>query len=288
VGYEDVWKTTNRGDSWTKISSLNLTNKIRSMAIAPSDNKTIYITDFDNLYKTTNGGTSWTNLTSSLPSTSNSINYISVDANNPSKLWIALGGYDNLKVFESANGGTVWSNISDGLPSVPANTIIENKLSGSQQLYVGTDIGVFFKDGDSDWELFSADLPSVIVTELEIYYDETTPENNTLYASTYGRGLWKSTLASYDTESASGTEKLEEFGVKIFPNPSNGKVNVEINRDYNSANISVLDLSGKIIYSKTLSNNNSKEIDLSTYAKGMYIIQLDVDNEKIVTKLIIE
>lgn len=391
VGYEDVWKTEDRGDSWTKISSLNLSNKIRSMAIAPSDNKTIYITDFDNFYKTTNGGTSWTYLNTALPSTSNSITYISVDANDPSKLWITLGGYDNVKVFESTNGGLNWTNISSGLPSVPANTIIENKLSGSQQLYVGTDIGVFFKDGSSDWELFSADLPSVIVTELEIYYDQATSSNSVLYASTYGRGLWKSSLSTFelpaielqnvngtyyvsDDTSATinitydineifssntftaylsdetgdfsseiaigsldsdiagvieaeipagtisgsgykvkvkssnpvresniyggvevllnyvptGIEKYKDFGVKVFPNPSNGKVNIEINKDYYKANITVLDLSGKIIISETLSNNNSKEIDLSSYAKGMYIIQLDVDNEKIVTKVIIE
>jgi len=288
VGYEDVWKTTNRGDSWNKISDLSLSNKIRSMAIAPSDNKTIYITDFDNFYKTTNGGTSWTDLTSSLPSTSSSITYITVDVNDPTKLWITYGGYGNLKVFESTNSGSSWADISSGLPYIPINTIIQNIWSGTQQLYVGTDMGVYFKDGSADWELFSADLPSVIVTELEIHYDETSPENNTLYASTYGRGLWKSPLASYDPSDPSGTVKLEDYGVKIFPNPSNGKVNVEINKNYSEANISVLDLSGKIIYNETLSKNNSKEIDLSSYAKGMYIIQLDVDNEKIVTKVIIE
>jgi len=391
VGYEDVWKTTNRGGSWTKISNLSLTNKIRSIAIAPSDNNTLYITDFDNLYKTTNGGSSWTNLTSYLPSTSNNINYISIDANDALHLWIVFGGYDNMKAFESTDGGSNWSDISNGLPSVPANTIIENKLSGTQQLYTGTDIGVFFKEGSSDWELFSEDLPSVIVTELEIHYDETTPENNTIYASTYGRGLWKSSLSTFElpaivlqnvdgtyyvtddtsavinvvydinetflsntftaylsdetgdfsseiaigsldsdfagvieaeipagtisgsgykikvkssnpvreseiyggvevllNNAPSGIRKHKDFGVKVFPNPSNGKVNIEINKDYNVANIFVMDLSGKIIHSETLSGNSTKEIDLSDYAKGMYIVQLNVDSEKLISKIIIE
>ena len=36
TGYADVWKTTNRGTSWTKISTMNSSVKIRSMAIAPS------------------------------------------------------------------------------------------------------------------------------------------------------------------------------------------------------------------------------------------------------------
>ncbi|HAF28270.1 MAG TPA: hypothetical protein DCG75_04395 [Bacteroidales bacterium] len=198
LGYEDVWKTTNRGTSWTKISNLALSNKIRSMAIAPSDHNTIYITDFDNFYKTNNGGASWNNITANLPSTSNSITYISVDAGDPLHLWITYGGYDAVKAYESLNGGTSWTNISTGLPQVPANTIIQNKLSRTQQLYAGTDIGVFFKEGEADWTLFSNNLPSVIVTELEIYYNQTTPENSILYASTYGRGLWKSNLASFE------------------------------------------------------------------------------------------
>ena len=206
VGYEDVWKTTNRGNSWTKISSLSLSNKIRSIAIAPSDNKTLYITDFDNFYKTTNGGSNWINLTSNLPSTSNSITYISVDAYDPTHIWITFGGYNNVKAFESFDGGNSWNDISTGLPSVPANTIIQNNFSKTQQLYAGTDIGVFFKDGTSDWALFSNNLPSVIVTELEIFYDLSTPENSILYASTYGRGLWKSKLSSFDmTEILTGT-----------------------------------------------------------------------------------
>jgi len=199
VGYADVWKTTNRGNSWTKISTLNLSNKIRSMAIAPSDNQTLYIADLDYFYRTTNGGGNWSNLTANLPSTSNSITYISVDATDPMHIWITFGGYDNLKAFESLNGGESWTDISAGLPSVPANTIIQNKLSKTQQLYAGTDMGVYFKEGSGDWTLFSNKLPVVIVTELEIHYDNTTPENSVLYASTYGRGLWKSNLSAFET-----------------------------------------------------------------------------------------
>jgi photosystem II stability/assembly factor-like uncharacterized protein len=198
VGYEDVWKTTNRGDSWTKISSLVLTNKIRSMAIAPSDSKTMYITDFTKFYRTMDGGQVWDNLSTYLPVTDNAITYISVDEYDPRHIWITYGGYNNVKAFESVNGGVSWTDISNGLPPVPANTIIQNKLSKTQQLYAGTDLGVFFREGNGDWTLFSNKLPSVIVTELEIYYDKTTPENSVLYASTYGRGLWKSNLSDFE------------------------------------------------------------------------------------------
>lgn len=233
VGYADVWKTTNRGDSWTKISSLSLSNRIRSMAIAPSDNQTLYITDFDSFYRTTNGGSNWENLTSNLPSTSNSITYISVDAFNPVHVWITFGGYDNVKAYESFDGGESWNNISSGLPSVPANTIIQNKLSGTQHLYVGTDIGVFFKDGSSDWTLFSNNLPSVIVTELEIFYDNSISENSVLYASTYGRGLWKSNLSAFEVSEIYLNEITGPFYVS---NDSSAQIqiNYELNETFTS------------------------------------------------------
>jgi hypothetical protein len=197
IGYADVWKSIDRGNSWTKISSLNLSNKIRTMTVASANSDFIYLTDHNSFYKTTDGGQTWVDLTSNLPSTSNTITYITIDDLFPEKLWITLGGYNNQKAYESNDGGDTWTDISLGLPPVPANTIIQNKLSKTQQLYAGTDMGVFIKNGDSEWSLFSKDLPSVIVTELEIHYDKNQPNESVLYASTYGRGLWKSNLASF-------------------------------------------------------------------------------------------
>ncbi|MDX9845663.1 MAG: T9SS type A sorting domain-containing protein [Tenuifilaceae bacterium] len=197
VGYEDVWKSINRGDSWIKISNLGLSNKIRSMAIASSNSKTLYITDLNKFYRTTNGGTNWTDLTAKVPTTGNAITYISVDDKDPQRVWITLGGYGGSKALESTDGGETWNDISAGLPPVPANTIIQNKLSKTQQLYAGTDIGVFFREGNGEWTLFSNNLPSVIVTELEIHYDKQQATNSVLYASTYGRGLWKSNLSDF-------------------------------------------------------------------------------------------
>ncbi|MFA5648065.1 MAG: T9SS type A sorting domain-containing protein [Bacteroidales bacterium] len=210
VGYEDIWKTEDRGNSWTKISNLNISNKVRTMAISESNPNYLYIADLSNLYSTVNGGEEWVNLTENLPSDFNSITYISIDNKDSKHIWITSGGYvEGEKAYESFDGGKTWANISAGLPNVPANTIIENKFStGKQQLYIGTDMGVFFREDNNDWTLFSSNLPTVVVTELEIHYDTESPENSVLYASTYGRGLWKSNVAPFETpEIVLGTVK---------------------------------------------------------------------------------
>ncbi len=197
VGYADVWKTTDRGDGWTKISSLYVSDKIRSMAIAPSNNQVLYVAGLNNLYRTINGGQNWVDLTQKLPS-SNTITSIYIDDVDFNKIWITFGEYNSSRVFESNDAGNTWVDISTGLPAVPVSTIVKNKLSKTQQLYVGTDVGVFVKLGSADWTLFSNNLPSVIVSELEIHYDNSNPQNSVLYAATYGRGLWKSNLATFE------------------------------------------------------------------------------------------
>jgi len=50
AGYDKVWKTTNRGDSWSTASQvLSAGAKLRSLAIAPSNSSIIYVADPDNM-----------------------------------------------------------------------------------------------------------------------------------------------------------------------------------------------------------------------------------------------
>lgn len=193
AGYSNVWKTTDQGNSWTEISDMSTSDKIRSMAIAPSNTSVLYVADRSNIWKTINGGTSWTNITGALVGTG-SITYIAVKDNDENTLWVSLSGYNSNAVFESTDAGSNWSNISTGLPELPAYSIVQNKQStGAVQLYVGTELGVYFKNGTDNWIEFNTGLPNVKIGELEIYYDDV-PNNSKLYAATYGRGLWQTTV----------------------------------------------------------------------------------------------
>jgi photosystem II stability/assembly factor-like uncharacterized protein len=195
AGFDKVWKTTNRGDSWTSASQvLSSTVKLRSLAIAPSSPNVLYAADLSNMWKTSDGGvTNWTSIT--LPSISNSITYITVKNNDPNYLWMTVGGYtDGSKVFESTNGGSTWTNISAGLPNLPVMCLVYYKTATDRNvLFAGTDVGVYVKDGSNNWASYSTGLPNVVVSELEIYYGSGTPR---LRAGTFGRGLWETTIES--------------------------------------------------------------------------------------------
>lgn len=193
IGYDDVWKTTDGGSNWFAISE-NLTNgeNLHEIAVAPSNSNIIYTSRNSTLYKTANGGDSWEIVSSQLPN--KTISYISIHPTNPNKLWVSFSGFtSNQKAFTTEDGGQNWTNISHNLPNLPANCIIHKNNSNSEELFIATDIGVYYKNGAmNEWIPFNQGLPNVIVKELEIQYS-----SNTLYAATYGRGVWKSNLEAF-------------------------------------------------------------------------------------------
>ncbi len=201
AGYENVYKTTDSGNSWTAIST-NLTGSgstyLRSLAIAPSNGNYIYAATYSKIWKSTNGGTSWVDITSGLPTSSASLTYITVSATNPDNIYVTFSGYSfGNKVFTSTNGGSSWNNYSTGLPNIPVNCIVYEKNT-PDAVYIGTDLGVYYRNSTlSTWQDFSQGLPNVEVSELEIQYS-----NKKIYAASYGRGLWSSNLFSLITNDA--------------------------------------------------------------------------------------
>lgn len=192
AGYADVWKTTDRGDNWIIISSMNSTDLIRSMAIAPSNNQVLYVADYYIIWKTADGGTSWNDITGSLPVGSGIITSIAVKNDDANTLWVTLSGYNADKVYQSVDGGISWTDISAGLPQIPVYSIVQNKQSTSEvHLYAGTELGIYFKQGSNNWIAYNTDLPNVKIGEIEISYD-LNPQDSKLRAATYGRGLWES------------------------------------------------------------------------------------------------
>ncbi|MBI9034206.1 MAG: T9SS type A sorting domain-containing protein [Bacteroidales bacterium] len=259
VGYEDVWKTTDKGNSWTMIGDFS-DGQLHSMAIAPSNANYIYTATYSKLQRTTNGGTSWSNITSNLPISSVSIKYISVKADDPNTIWIAMSGYSGNGVYESVNGGGTWTNIASGLPDIPTNTVIQNKINTTEiELYAGTDAGVYVKIGSANWQSFSSGLPNVVIDELEIYYDDATSSNSRLRAATYGRGLWETDLydAVIPTPICTST---------ATPDCNTGTIRVSSNLS-GSQTFYLTDNSGTVLNNATA---NAAYYDFTSIADGTY------------------
>ena len=211
AGCANVWKAT--GTTFTKLTG-NLagtsTVSITSIAVSPANNQVIWAAKGGILYKTTNGGSSWTAI-STLPS--GTITDIVCHPSDANKAWVCFSGFSNAnKVFQTTTQGTSWTNLSASLPNIPMNCMVIDK-NGNDALYVGTDVGVFYKDASMTvWQPFYGTpslggLPNVIVTQLNIFYGSPSM----LRASTYGRGMWETTLyqpGSYAPDANFGADKM--------------------------------------------------------------------------------
>lgn len=185
-GFNNMYKSTNGGTSWTVMGNLNLgTTTITQFAVSPANSQVIWVSAGGSLYKTNNGGTTWTTISAVPPGT---ISYIACHNTDANRAYITYSGFTNSnKVFQTNDQGVTWTNLSGSLPNVPINCV--TYMNGSSDgLYIGTDVGVFYKDASFNvWQPFSSGLPRVIVTQIEIFYT-----GNKIRCSTYGRGMWES------------------------------------------------------------------------------------------------
>jgi hypothetical protein len=180
----------------------------------------------------------------------------------------------------STDGGISFSAIAPGLPAIGKNIIVHQGLNSLNPLYVGTTLGVFYKDDSmATWANFDDNLPNVSVTDLEINLVDFK-----IIAGTYGRGAWQCAIP---TQSSLANETFEMENIAIYPNPSEGIFNVAM-RTINPKTILVYDIIGKIVYSKSEFETNQSNVafDISDVSAGVYFVKIISENKSVTRKII--
>ena len=87
---------------------------------------------------------------------------------------------------------------------------------------------------------------------------------------------------------SAGIDKNNLFDLMIFPNPTNGELNITFNNEQNDDfTVYVTDLAGRVIYNSIVSSS-IHSIDLVKNANGAYILHLANDNSRVTKKIIIQ
>ncbi|MBC7382945.1 MAG: T9SS-dependent M36 family metallopeptidase [Bacteroidia bacterium] len=77
--------------------------------------------------------------------------------------------------------------------------------------------------------------------------------------------------------------------ISVFPNPTTGIINIQLNTTAQFNQITLYDLTGKIIMQKACNNTNTGiALDLSNAAKGIYFLQLTSNSGAVCKKVIVE
>lgn len=154
-------------------------------------------------------------------------------------------------------------------------------LSNPALIVFGDDMTTEEQDGmiEGDIMLFSViDAETGIDSELSLVFDSEQP-NAGIFVP-FGLSKVKSSITVV------GESILQ--CANIYPNPSNGKINIFIVEITENIDVFVLNAQGQIVASEKLNAENTKSIDLSNLSKGVYFVKLISENEEHTRKLIIQ
>lgn len=266
-----VYKSTNNGNSWTAISQ-QLSRDFDNLKIAPSNNQIMYFSENSRIYRTLDGGeTAW----EMMPAFGGFANSIAVHPTNPLKIAVATNSISG-KVVISNDGGETWIDYKKNLPNFSSLAVVWDD-NGQDGLYVGMNYGIYYIDNMTDnWLPYSTNLPNVIINELAI-----NNETNTLYAASYGRGLWASPLVE---DLLGNQDFIDSNTVIVYPNPATNFLNVTLPLTTNVA-VRLFDTQGKLLqYRRNLENVSTITINTETLAPGIYFVRLETANGKITKK----
>lgn len=116
------------------------------------------------------------------------------------------------------------------------------------------------------------------------------------------RGLGLSASQGSSNSKMDGTEAFDvpegcELGVEdhgnlkngflIYPNPSNGEINVQSKYDIGQAKVSIFDMNGRIVFSQEIEMRQTSSINASGLTAGIYLIQIEGEGYSQTSKLII-
>ncbi|MGQ9540153.1 MAG: VPS10 domain-containing protein [Armatimonadota bacterium] len=203
-----VWKSTNRGSTWTNLTDFLAAQYVGCLTIDPVDPNTIYLGTGEEyyagntlggvgIYRSTDGGNSWT-LVGSGTFAGQRINEIVIDPNNRDK-WIVS---TDAGIYVTANGGGSFSRRLSGIASVlrmhPTNpNILWAALgnpwgSSTNGVYVST-------DGGTTWTRYSALPLGTSVGRIELDVCRSDPNvlyvvfGETFIAGARIHSVWKTT-----------------------------------------------------------------------------------------------
>lgn len=269
----------------TNLTNALLTSSPTAFAVSPytTTSSTLLVgTRLGKLLKVTNANTgthSWTDITGT--SFVGSISDVEYGASE-NEIFVTMHNYNVVSVWYTADGGITWVSKEGNLPDLPIKCILKNPLNANEVI-IGTELGVWYTNNFNatapTWNQSYNGMSNVKVMDLDLRND------NTVFAATYGRGIFS---GQFTQPSLSTNDNVLNKGIKVYPNPSNGIVNVSIDSYAGNITVEVFDMNGRKVFSNSGDYMKANTINLQGFQKGVYILNLKGDELSYSEKIILQ
>ena len=96
------------------------------------------------------------------------------------------------------------------------------------------------------------------------------------------------TSVSKLVDTSMSTISLNESEVTIFPNPATNELYIKNNNNLALQNISIADLTGKVVFNQDIQNIDSNAVNITSLAKGIYLVTVETQSGLTATSKIIK
>lgn len=213
TGSQYLFRTTDEGDSWERISpdltrnrvdkmqkipggpitslasSLFYVSLIRTIAESPLEKGHLWVgTDDSTVQVSRNGGKTWDNVSpKDLPEWT-TVTAIDVSPHDPGTVYMAANRVrvsDRAPYFyKTTDYGRTWQKITSGIREDDFSYVIREDPVRQGLLYAGTETGAYVSfDAGATWQSLQRNLPPVAVAYMQV-------KNHDLVVATHGRGFW--------------------------------------------------------------------------------------------------
>jgi photosystem II stability/assembly factor-like uncharacterized protein len=212
-----VVKSTNRGDTWTEISTDLTTNDpaklpqgrggdgniqyctITTMDESPLVPGVLWVgTDDGNVWVTRDDGKNWTKLNDKITGNPGTwVSRVAASNSDPGTAYVAYSGFrqDDFRpfIYKTTDYGQTWVSIAANLPNETINVVREG-TKNPNLLFVGTDFAVYVSlDGGKSWTRMKGNMPTQPVHDLKVH-----PREKDLIVATHGRGIFIADISALE------------------------------------------------------------------------------------------
>lgn len=270
IGYKNIFYSPDRGENWTAISPA-MTSEATRLAVSAVDTNYMYGVFGNALRYTTDFGNNWTPILSVL----GDISDVQADPDNAKRFWATFFTYSGNKVAMYDIDSSRWFLHNYDLPEIPVNCMAFDEAN--QTMYIGTNLGVYYREYHQNWwtEFNNGKLPNVEVIDLGV-----NPTTGTLWAATYGRGMWNSPVHK-STVNIETVTPYAKGVIKIAPNPNKGSFRIMTGNEnlHGDVQVVITNIAGSVVWKGAANVSGNGVATINTeLTHGIYIVDVVKEN----------